>query len=771
MTKLTEFQIEQIKSHMLHEEDTLKMRYKAVNTEFETRRVLHSEVEAYEKLGFSVQKQTARRTTMVRKKDHAVQFEDDIWCMFYRLGFRILNRDDQLRIQWGPNDSDTQQLDVVAVGEDAIFVVECKAAKNPTSRSFMTELNIMTQYMEGVSNALRQVYGQDKRVKFIFATRRYRFQEEGEDINRMKNANIFHLNDNSYNYICNLIKSYKESVIYQFLGLMFKDELINNDELKIPVLRGTMGGHYYYIFSIEPSTLLKIGFVLHRTRVNDSMAPTYQRLLVPSRLKGITKFIDDGGYFPNSIIINFSASNENLKVRFKPIKAETDSQSEFGFLFIPNAYGIAYIIDGQHRVYGYAQSGHKFDSTIPVVAFENMESEEQLKIFMEINENQKAVSPSLRLDLEEDLYWKSTRLDSRMKALRSSVIKALSSNSNYVLYNKISIGEDPSLLSFKPFNTALGRSGLIPKATQTQWTGDTDICIYNINETDIDKAMKDSRKRIAQFIDGAYSIADKNMDESVKNTFLFSNRATFAFITLLGSIHSHLIKTNDINPQSSVQDRIKAIEPYVLCLSKKLSNLSDEESRTITGILGQGADTFWLRSYQNIINMDFPEYSPEELIEWKETQDKSLQEEGARRKADIKRQLRILLFNCLQQVYGSQWQSNNNVAILKNTVEGRIIKEFGDNEDFEMSDFDWKDYLEIPEYKDIIDKNFIHPGFEEVFAINIGLAFKSKKDKLSWFSLITEPKGKKVVTFTRSDLNRLELINSHLAAYIDEDNV
>ena len=747
------------------------MRYKAVNTEFETRRVLHSEVEAYEKLGFSVQKQTARRTTMVRKKDHAVQFEDDIWCMFYRLGFRTLNRDDQLRIQWGPNDSDTQQLDVVAVGDDAIFVVECKAAKNPTSRSFMTELNIMTQYMEGVSNALKQVYGADKRVKFIFATRKYRFQEEGEDINRMKNANIFHLNDNSYNYICNLIKSYKESVIYQFLGLMFKDELINNDELKIPVLRGTMGGHYYYIFSIEPSTLLKIGFVLHRTRVNDSMAPTYQRLLVPSRLKGITKFIDDGGYFPNSIIINFSASNENLKVRFKPIKAETDSQSEFGFLFIPNAYGIAYIIDGQHRVYGYAQSGHKFDSTIPVVAFENMESEEQLKIFMEINENQKAVSPSLRLDLEEDLYWKSTRLDSRMKALRSSVIKALSSNSNYVLYNKISIGEDPSLLSFKPFNTALGRSGLIPKATQTQWTGDTDICIYNINETDIDKAMKDSRKRIAQFIDGAYSIADKNMDESVKNTFLFSNRATFAFITLLGSIHSHLIKTNDINPQSSVQDRIKAIEPYVLCLSKKLSNLSDEESRTITGILGQGADTFWLRSYQNIINMDFPEYSPEELIEWKETQDKSLQEEGARRKADIKRQLRILLFNCLQQVYGSQWQSNNNVAILKNTVEGRIIKEFGDNEDFEMSDFDWKDYLEIPEYKDIIDKNFIHPGFEEVFAINIGLAFKSKKDKLSWFSLITEPKGKKVVTFTRSDLNRLELINSHLAAYIDEDNV
>ena len=57
------------------------------------------------------------------------------------------------------------------------------------------------------------------------------------------------------------------------------------------------------------------------------MAPTYQRLLIPSRLKGITKFIDDGGYFPNSIIINFGAANDDLKVKFTPIKSEKDSQS------------------------------------------------------------------------------------------------------------------------------------------------------------------------------------------------------------------------------------------------------------------------------------------------------------------------------------------------------------------------------------------------------------------------------------------------------------
>lgn len=764
MEHLGELQIENIKSHMMSNEDALKIKFKAKHTEFETISIPHNEVEDYEKKGYSVVRSLVRKTIMSRKKDHSVQLEDDIWCLFYMLGFRILNSDEKLVVQWGENKEDTQQLDVVAVGEDAIFVVECKSAKAATSHCIKTELNKIELYKEGAANALRQVYGKDKRVKFLFATRNYRISDE--DTARMSNAGIFNLNDNSYNYINNLIKSYKESVIYQFYGLMFKDELINNEVIKIPVLRGKMGERFYYIFSIEPSILLKIGFVLHRTRVNDSMAPTYQRLLVPSRLKGITKFIDGGGYFPNSIIINFSAANNDQKVKFTPIKAEKDSQSEFGFLFIPNAYGIAYIIDGQHRVYGYAQSQHIKDSTIPVVAFDGMESEEQLKIFMEINENQKAVSPSLRLDLEEDLYWKSTRLDSRMKALRSSCIKALAANSNYILYNKISVGEDPALLAFKPFDTALGRSGLIPKASSTQWTGDTDICIYNTNETDIDKAMKDSRQRITKFIDGCYSIADSIMTEDVKKDYLFSNRATFALIALFGSLHAYLIKISAINPQSPISERINAIAPFIRHLANSLNNLSDEDNRTIKGVLGQGADTFWLRSFQNIINKQFPDYSPEELEEWKETQDQSLQQEGAERKADIRKQLRTLLFARLEMVYGAKW--NNNVAILKNTVEGRIIKEYGDNEDFDLSEFDWRDYLEVSEYRDVIDKNFSNPEFEEVFAIDTGLSFKSKKDKLYWMSMISEPKGKKTSALTRSELNRLELINSHLSKFIEE---
>lgn len=770
MINLSEKQIQEIKSRMLHEEDALKIRFKGKNTTLETISVPHNEVEAYESRGYIAGTSTARRTKMSKAKPHGLQLEDDIWCMFYKLGFCILNADENLHIQWGPNSCDTQQLDVVAVGRDAIFVVECKAAKESRLSNFGTELNKIAHYKDGVARALQQVYGFDKKVKFIFATRNYRFADDSEDIKRMANMNIYHLNDNSYNYINNLIKSYKESVIYQFYALMFKDELISDDRLKIPVLRGQMGGHFYYIFSIEPSTLLKIGFVLHRTRVNDSMAPTYQRLLVPSRLKGITKFIDGGGYFPNSIIINFASNqSKDLNIEFTPIRAsQLDSNSEFGFLHIPNAYGIAYIIDGQHRVYGYAQSQFKDLNQIPVVAFENMASEEQLKIFMEINENQKSVSPSLRLDLEEDLYWSSPRLDSRMKALRSSIIKHLSGDANYILYNMISVGEDNAKLTFKPFSTALSHSGLLPRATATQWTSDMDTCIYDIYNTDISRAMVDARKEIVSFVDKCYTVAKEYMNEEVAATFLFSNRATYAFITFIGSLHKHLVLTSQIKQHAKNDEKLKVIRKYIITLSEKLNTLSDEDNRKVTGVLGQGADTFWLRTYQNLVSKEHPDYQPEELIEWRETQDQSIQDEGKTRKEEIHSLVTKLIVHSLKEIHGDKWE--RNVAIEKRNVETRIIQTYGEEQGWDIIDNgDWIEYLDIAECKGIISNNFAHEVFQQRFAINVGDGFKNKGDKLKWMTYIVITSGKKAIPLTQSDLNRLELISSHLSQFVIEE--
>ncbi len=767
MAHLSELQIEKIKEHMLHEEAALKIKFKAKNTLFDKKKVLHAEVEKYENQGWIADAPMKTKTPISRRKEHSRQFEDDIWCMFYNLGFRILNADEKLRVQWGDNPGEDKQIDVLAVGDDAIFVVECKSAEKAKKQSFQHTLIEISNYKMGMTESLQQIYGKTKRVKFIFATRNYRIESEGDDAVRMRNNNIYHLDENAYNYICNLVKSYQSSVIYQFYGLMFKDELISSKPITIPALKGTMGGKNYYLFSIEPSTLLKIGFVLHRTKVNDSMAPTYQRLLVPKRLKGITKFIDEGGFFPNSIILNFADPNEQIRVGFEPIHKEQDSDAEFGLLKIPNAYGIAYIIDGQHRVYGYSNSHHKNDHTIPVVAFQNMESEEQLKIFMEINENQKSVSKNLRIDLEEDLFWTSSRLDSRMKALRSSTIKMLSGQSGNILFNRVSIGEDQADLSSVFFDKGLSQSGLIPKAKQTKWVGNTDACLYDINETDIDKAMMESRKRIVQYLNACYEIADNYMDDATKKTFLFSNRATFPFVTIAGLLNSYLFTCGEINSSTPIKDRVNIVTPYIKALCEGLNDLPEEEITYLTGAQGQGAEKKWLLSYQNIINKAFPDYFPEELHEWKEMRDQDIQNEGEQLKDEIRAFIRTLVFNKLFEIYGNDFEKN--VAKLKHDCEGKIYDAYGDNDDFDIEDYNWKDWIEIPDYKAIIDNNYSNDVFAETFGIALTDKATSKKDKLNWISLVEQPKGKKRVALTKSDVNRLWLIHDHLNKFIPSE--
>ena len=494
------------------------------------------------------------------------------------------------------------------------------------------------------------------------------------------------------------------------------------------------------------------------------MAPTYQRLLVPKRLSGITKFINEGGYFPNSIILNFTEPNNDIKVEFDPIHKEQASNAEFGLLRIPNAYGIAYIIDGQHRVYGYSNSKHKDTHTIPVVAFQNMLSEEQLKIFMEINENQKAVSKSLRIDLGLDLFWTSPRLDSRMKALRASIIKSLSGKSGNVLYNMISIGEDQAVLGSDNFDTALNHSKLLPKATQTRWVGDTDASLYDVNETNIDKAMMDSSKRVSQFLNACYKIADEKMEADTKDIFLFSNRATYPFVTLMGLLHAHLFVCGEISASLTIKERISKMTPYIEVLCEGLNNMAEEESQYLRSIQGQGAQKKWLLSYQDIVNRTYPDYDPEELKEWKEMRDQSVQEEGERLKEEIRDFIKTLVFLKLQEVYGAAYE--RNIAKLKHDCISRIYEAHGEDDDFDLEEYNWMDLIEITEYKEIIEKNFPNPIFSSVFGIALSDNATSKKDRTKWISLVEKQIGRRRTAMTKSDVNRLWLIRAHLNQFM-----
>jgi len=739
MASLTNSQIQEIKEHMTDDPSVLTKKFKAKKTPYFTKSISLNELEDYISEGWEEVSTSTYKAKVQKLKPAGVRFEDDIWCMFYNLGFRNLNYDEKLEIPYGDNPGDKHQLDVVAVGEEAIFVVECKATENMRVASFKKDIAEMCLYKDGVMKALRQIYGQDKKIKFIFATRNYIFPEGSEDEIRLADNKIFQFTDNTYDYVNSLIKSYRSTVIYQFYGLMFQHEKINNDKIRVPALKGTMGGHSYYMLSIEPAKLLKIGFVLHRTKVNTQITmPTYQRLLVPSRLKGIGEFIDKGGYFPNTVIINFDNSNKKNKILFEQAAGGSDdTKTKLGYLTIPNAYCIAYIIDGQHRVYGYAGSKYKDTNTIPVVAFDGLPSDEQLRIFMDINEHQKAVSPSLRLDLNEDLNWDAPQLNSRLKALRSSIIKQLSSGNNSVLARKIAIGEDTGKLALKPFDTALSQSSLLPKATAKEFTKHTDVCLYNIHCTDHDKAMSDSRKRISNLIKECYAYVYHKMSDAHKDEYeryIECNRGTYAFIILISSLNECLIQSGSLTQSSTTKEQVEKMSPYFDVLIQYLCNMPTDDQTQIQLIKGAGADTFWLRMYQNAIRKQISTYNPDGLAAWLETQNKDLQDEGKECGKQIEKLIKASILGKLEDLYGDLWETK----VKK--VMGKCLQRMDDTEDAENQD--WTDFMTLQDYKDIIDTHWSvtkeddtsFVTFEEEFSIQVTEAFRTKTDKLKWIN-------------------------------------
>ena len=177
MASLTISQIQAIKEHMTDDVSMLSKKFKAKKNPYDTQTVLLNELDVYLSKGWEEVSKLKYKVRIQKHKPAGRRFEDDIWCMFYNLGFRHLNYDENLVVQWGDNPEDKHQLDVVAIGEEAIFVVECKATENIKPASFKKDIDDMRLYRDGVMKALRQIYGEDKKVKFIFATRNYTFAE------------------------------------------------------------------------------------------------------------------------------------------------------------------------------------------------------------------------------------------------------------------------------------------------------------------------------------------------------------------------------------------------------------------------------------------------------------------------------------------------------------------------------------------------------------------------------------------------------------------
>lgn len=171
----------------------------------------------------------------------------------------------------------------------------------------------------------------------------------------------------------------------------------NAADYKVPSFRIAYGDQQIYSFFLSAEKLLKLVYVF---RLQPGNEDAYQRLISPRRISGeggITEFIETGGFFKTSVVCSFER-----QVKFEPQTTGLlpEKNIEFGILSIPKVYGSVWIIDGQHRIYGYAgATNEKKETSIGVVAYQDIEKRQQARDFIDINQKQKSVDPNTLWDL------------------------------------------------------------------------------------------------------------------------------------------------------------------------------------------------------------------------------------------------------------------------------------------------------------------------------------------------------------------------------------
>ena len=327
------------------------------------------------------------------------QFENKVRGSLKRIGFRDI--DGGVTFIVGGF-----QVDAVGGWDDVLLVIEA----TQTSRTSASIRDRIVQ-LRGKTGSLRRgfaeldAYTGYRRFEFALVTQGFDFSDTDHELAHA--GQRIHLIDYQvleyYQQLAGVIGS--QASLFNLLGELGvepQDRSVHRTPaFKVELPKNLIG----YLFFCEPQKLLEVAYVARRETGREHY---YQRMLTASRLRNIKTFINEGGIFPNNIILAFDSRPQ---FRSHPMpNGDTSPWLEWGELTFPKSYRAAWIIDGQHRLYAFGgnQAASRLQK-LPVFAFEQMTESNQARFFIEINKEQKPVSPDLIWDLEADLRPDSHR--------------------------------------------------------------------------------------------------------------------------------------------------------------------------------------------------------------------------------------------------------------------------------------------------------------------------------------------------------------------------
>lgn len=767
-------------SPLLSELKELASAHRVRRNIFEHKSVHPSEVEEEEEKGWELQRAGKRRTRLKRAKSHNVWLEDRLWCLFYNMGYRVLN-DKNFKITYTHKDGSvgSKQVDVYAEDDETAIVIECKSRSTVGRRVLQKDIaethSLQSLFRNSINKRFR---GRTKpKIVWVYATSNILWSQP--DIERAEACSINRITDNELQYFEAFVKHMGPAGRYQILGEFLRDQKIPGlADVRLPAIRGKLGGETYYSFVTTPRSLLKIAFVNHQALNHPDGRPAYQRMISSSRIKDIGQFIEKGGYFPTNILVNFSDSP-----RFDQIsnKDNTDPNIKFGWITLPSRYRSAWIIDGQHRLYGFSHLDDNYlDENLFVLAFEKMAVKKEADLFVTINNKQKSVPRNLLLSLLADIKRGDSDPAVALSALASSVQRILDSDASSPLagrYAKPGMPAEPfQNLTISETVNGLRRSELIGKVIGK--TKSKTLAPGPLSGVTDAQTIKRATNVLSLYFEEVKSANPKRW-QGGREAFIANNPGIRAHLMVIAEVityltHKHATDFATLEPLDIAIRIIDFCGPiYDFIKTAPDSEIEEKFSR----LFGEGGVRTYSYRLMQILLETYPDFGSDDFRRWVEQSNSKKIDEVNQFLMKLSERMMDFVIDTLQNVHGTErlpsgepkfWEigvGNNNVR--KKAYE----KQLADKDERRKPK---EAYLDIVDLGEIVKQKNNWEHFEQVFNNpRPGDPPKQRKHNLDWIGNYNELRNiaahkNQSRTYTEADLAFVEWLRAEVSPKFPE---
>lgn len=753
-----------------------------LRTEFSKRRLAHvfasvpnAQVSRMLDDGWIPFKEGKTRTRFQQPKALQQHLIDEVWCFLYRMGYRTLNLEEfEVSYDSHADGEHTKLLSIVAEDEETVVVVECRSRDERGRRSFKKDIADASLARRGLQKELRARHGTGHKHKilWLYVTRNIIWAEK--DVDDATAAGIKIITENEFQYFDSFIRYLGPAGRFQFLAEYFNGQDIPGlDDVRIPATQGVFGKKKFYSFVTTPRRLLKISFVNHQALNHPDGHPAYQRMISASRIKDIQSFIESGGYFPTNILINF---NKVCRFDLLSTKENTDPHTKFGWLYLPKQYKSAWVIDGQHRLYGYSHlSGKYLDQPIAVIAFELLPTSDEAELFITINHEQKSVPKSVLIGLQADLKINSTIPKEKLGAIASAVVKAAGADATSPFFQRFAVqGMHPletQSLTIPEVVNGLVRAGLLGRVVQGNHTPGP--LSASTDSLTIRRAQK-----IVDLYFHLVRDANPRRWESGRDGYISTNPGIRGFLLLFAECCSHLQLSGALDPfvaqeEELVQTVAGLIQP-VLAFIREQDDL--EIRAKFSRKFGEGGVREYFENLAELVCERFSDFGTDDL-----RKSLSLKKDHRRSNADaevieLSKDMLDAVVAVLKRVYGEAVGPTGDANYWGIGVESPAIKAAAYEKQLQDKVPQPREaYLGVLDLKAIVRSKMNWPHFQALFNIPLP-GEKGKIYYLDWMDRFNEvrripahPSGGR--TYSEDDYDLLKHIKLHFYENLDRHSL